>query len=361
MGCQSAQLTSSKHQLCTTRRNQNEAKATHQTQLPKELQTRLQGQPTEHQIETDAGRLENLTLPCYRPLKAYRSHGGGVEFDSRNGFGDRPIDLACGQCIGCRAERSRQWAIRCIHESQLHEENSFITLTYDDNQLPPDLSLNVTDWQKFAKRLRKKIGSFRFFMCGEYGDKNGRPHYHACLFGHDFSSDRTWIKGTGDNQLFHSQLLEDTWGKGITRVGLLTYTSAHYVSKYILKKVTGDKAEHHYEYVDHHTGQVWTFKPEFNTMSRGGRTKGKGGIGSEWIKRFRGDVFPSDEVVHEGKRFRPPRFYEKELQPDELENIKRQRKKNVGRRKADLTPERLKTREQAAKLKLQQNAQHREL
>ncbi|MEO5355656.1 MAG: hypothetical protein H7835_21005, partial [Magnetococcus sp. XQGC-1] len=89
-----------------------------------------------------------------------------------------------GQCVGCRLERSRQWAIRVMHEASQHEHNCFITLTYNDDNLPANGSLNYRHFQNFMKRLRKYYVEFtvRFYMCGEYGENFARPHYHACIF-----------------------------------------------------------------------------------------------------------------------------------------------------------------------------------
>ena len=120
-------------------------------------------------------------------MPAVRMSDGSVKFVSRNKRGvEGTLELPCGQCIGCRLERSRQWAMRCLHEASLYDSNSFITLTYDDSNLPYGGSLNYEDFQKFMKRLRKRINSkVRFYMGGEYGSEGTmRPHFHACLFGY---------------------------------------------------------------------------------------------------------------------------------------------------------------------------------
>jgi hypothetical protein len=121
-------------------------------------------------------------------MPAVRMVDGSVKFVSRNKKGvDGTLELPCGQCIGCRLERSRQWAMRCLHESSLYDRNAFVTLTYDDEHLPPGGSLNYPDFQRFMKRLRKNSKSpIRFYMGGEYGESTLRPHFHVCLFGYDF-------------------------------------------------------------------------------------------------------------------------------------------------------------------------------
>ena len=274
-------------------------------------------------------------MPCFRPLKAYRKDGGGVAFDSKRGFADRPIELPCGQCVGCRVRRSREWAMRCVHEAQTHNENCFVTLTYSPQKLPADGSLRVEDFQKFCKRLRKRVGKFRFFHCGEYGEENLRPHYHALLFGVDFSFDRCILK-SGKYKLYTSPTLDSAWKLGFATIGDCTYESAAYVSRYVIKKVTGKDAEKHYN------GR----KPEYITMSR------RPGIGSTWFDKFSGDVYPSDEVVIKGRKFRPPRFYDEKLDDQVKGVLKAKRQKAVVRFAKDLEYERLRVREKVANANL---------
>lgn len=264
-------------------------------------------------------------MPCYKPLQAFRQHPttpfgkGKLSFTGRDrAEGGAWIDLACGQCIGCRLERSRRWAVRLMHEAQLHEKNSFITLTYDDAHVPSNGSLQVEDFQLFMKRLRKRSsGPIRFFHCGEYGETTGRPHYHACIFGEDFSDDRQLYKTSprGD-RLYNSAHLSHVWGLGHAVIGDLTFESAAYVARYVLKKITGDKADEHYQ------GR----KPEYVTMSR------RPGIGARWYERFAGDVYPADNCIMRGRAMMPPPFYDKLLEktdPALFERIKRKRNESA--------------------------------
>ena len=137
-------------------------------------------------------------MTCYHPMPAVRMVDGSVKFISRNKRGvDGTLELPCGQCIGCRLERSRQWAVRCLHEASLHENNSFITLTYDDASMPLGGSLCYRDFQLFMKQLRKVTGKVTFYCGGEYGEQLSRPHYHACIFGFDFP-DKVYFKKSSD-------------------------------------------------------------------------------------------------------------------------------------------------------------------
>lgn len=237
-------------------------------------------------------------MPCYSPLRAVLvsgPQGRRLEF-SRSAVG-KALSLPCGRCIGCRLERARQWAVRIVHEAQMHDESSFITLTYAPEHLPKDGSISVDECQLFLKRLRARLMPklIRFFLCGEYGEKFGRPHYHALIFGENFISDRVPLTSPGEFALYDSPLLADIWGKGDVRIGDVSFDSAAYVANYATKKIVGSK-----EVVDaHYRGLT----PEFLLMSR------RPGIGKKWFDQFEPDVFPSDEIISRGVSVRPPRYY----------------------------------------------------
>lgn len=261
-------------------------------------------------------------MPCYRPLKGYRAAerdpktgNRRVVFNKSDAATDQPVEVPCGQCVGCRLERSRQWAVRCVHEAQMHEENAFITLTYNNEHLPKNLSLDKRHWQLFVKKLRKyHAGKIKYFHCGEYGEQRHRPHYHACLFGVDFPDKVLWKK-KDDVSLYVSQKLQDIWGKGFCTVGDVTFESAAYTARYIMKKVTGEKAAEHY-------GERI---PEYTTMSRG--------IGKSWLEKFHADVYPHDYVVINGAKMRPPRFYDKILSDNDPVAFRKVRGDRVKRAK----------------------------
>ena len=258
------------------------------------------------------------------------------------------MTVPCGQCIGCRLERSRQWAVRCMHEASLHDDNSFITLTYDDESLPPFGSLLVEDFQLFMKRLRRRNSDvrIRFFHCGEYGAAGGRPHYHALLFGFDFADKVPWRESNG-LPVWRSAALEALWPFGQSEIGTVTFESAAYVARYITKKVTGKGAEAYYQGIDYDTGEVGPIRPEYATMSR------RPGIGSDWFAKFAGDVFPSDEVIVRGKATKPPRYYDNLFEVAEPEVAARvQAARRDNRSREDETPDRLSVREVCAKAKL---------
>lgn len=238
----------------------------------------------------------------------------------------------------------------------MHEDNIFITLTYDNEHLREDKSLYYRDFQLFMKRLLvhadRKLDRFgiRFYMCGEYGEQFGRPHYHAIMFNYDLPDKKLW-KAERGNPLYTSEILTDLWGMGHTSVGGVTFQSAAYVARYIMKKVTGDAAEDHYTWIDQETGEVHTRRPEFTNMSR------RPGIGATWLEKYRRDVFPSDFVVVNGKKVSPPRFYTNQhelLYPEEVARLKERRKRRALRRSADNTPARLAVREKVLQSRLKQ-------
>jgi len=285
-----------------------------------------------------------VIVPCTRRLKAYRGIEGGIAFSSRDGYYDRPLELACGQCMDCRLRRARDWALRMMHESQSYDANCFITLTYDDGHLPEDHGLRLRDWQLFAKRLRKSVGRFRFYHVGEYGERTLRPHYHALLFGVDFSADRKLFKVDGAYHLYTSEELQKVWDKGHCLIGELSFDSCCYVARYVTKKLKAPKirslytakcaheAEKVFQRMDPETGEVWSVAPEYATMSRGGNASDGvqlGGIGKRYFEKFEKEIYVSDSVVDRGREYRPPRFYDRLL---EVRDVDRYRRIARGRR-----------------------------
>ena len=310
-------------------------------------------------------------MPCYSPLKGYRNIiNGGITFKRSDSAGEQ-MEVACGQCLGCRLDRARMWAMRIVHEADLHEvgRSCFITLTYRDEAqcteqqvrqgffIPNDWSLCKKHFQDFMKRLRKtrEPDKIKFFHVGEYGSKCkhdldinycacnvGRPHYHAILFNCCF--DDLYPVGQRDDIIYYaSKELEQIWKYGFVQVGEVNFESAGYVARYCLKKVTGDMADEHYMNVDAN-GEVTFVLPEYCTMSRGGR-RGRG-IAYEWFKRFHGDVFPSDEVpiVGQGVIKKAPRYYDRLLEvvdPILHAEVKKLRAEFKKAHKDEYTPERL--------------------
>lgn len=282
-------------------------------------------------------------MACYRPVLV-RIHDGAKK------------PMPCGRCVGCDLERSRQWAVRCVHEAQMHEDNCFVTLTYDSLNLPPGGSLDRSAFPLFMKRLRKHVApqKVRYFHAGEYGDHTGRPHYHACLFGVDFSDKYHWTT-RGEFPVWRSETLERLWPLGQSEIGSVTFESAAYVARYILKKIRGrsdaDLAAYEAAYasVDPDTGELFYKEPEYATMSR------RPGIGKRWLESFLDDVYTHDSLVVRGEEMRPPRYYDKvlaELDPTRAEAVcfaRARREMDYG----EVTPARLAVREKVTEARIQ--------
>jgi len=199
-----------------------------------------------------------------------------------------------------------------MHEASLYESNCFITLTYDDEHLPWANSLNVRDFQLFLKRLRKKYShqKIRFYHCGEYGERHGRPHYHALLFGFDFP-DKIHLGIRNKLPVWRSPSLEKLWNKGRSEIGSLTFDSAAYVARYILKK-----------HVDPHNNVHELREPEHVTMSR------RPGIGKPWLDKYQSEVYPRDSVITRGMPTKPPRYYDLQFElsnPEGMDAVRRGR------------------------------------
>lgn len=256
-------------------------------------------------------------------------------------------------------DRARDWGTRIAHEAQLHEENSFITLTYRDDQLPADGGISVRDLQLFFKRLRKKIAprKVRYYACGEYGEAGGRPHYHAILFGYQFPSLQVWRRSGSGFYLHRSPLLEELWPLGSSEIGSVTSSSGAYVARYVLKKMDGCLDPQHYVRRHPVTGELHQVASEFALMSS------RPGIGGGWFDQFESDCFPSDFVVLDGQKLPVPDYYKKKLKgrfdspasdPDSLLVADDLRPSRVRGRKfvrlhaADSTDDRLAVREEIA-------------
>lgn len=221
---------------------------------------------------------------------------------------DSFLTVPCNQCIGCRFNRAEAWAARMMHEATLHEHNSFLTLTYDDDNLPTYGSLAPYDVTKFFKRLRKHLGGKKilYYYCGEYGENFSRPHYHVALFGYDFTPDRVPHRETRSGTVYRSPTLERLWPFGFSEIGTLEYDSARYVAGYIQKKVTGKRAASYYTKLMP-DGEIADIHPEFARMSR------RPAIGLNWISKFSDDIYNYDVCVVGEKKLRPPAYYDKWL------------------------------------------------
>lgn len=211
------------------------------------------------------------------------------------------LEVPCGKCLACRIKKRTEWAMRMQHELDSYERSSFVTLTYQDKNVPENMSLRKDHLQKFFKRLRKSLQKqdrkIRYFACGEYGDKTERPHYHAIIFGLGLQKE--------DKQLIIDSWNYTDWSVPVIKqkaFGLVEFESIQYVAQYIDKKLTGDLAEKEY----YEKGR----EPVFRIMSLG--------IGKKWMYDNADQLRSNLHTSIRGKKMSLPRYYLDKLNIDPI-------------------------------------------
>lgn len=244
-------------------------------------------------------------MPCTRPILAYRSPGGEIHSVTNRGqYVDIGYDLVtwgCGYCPDCKAAKARDWGIRIAHECQMHSQNSYVTLTYNDESLPHDKGLLPNDITKFFKSLRNWGHSFRYFQCGEYGSQFLRPHHHIIFMGISFNFDRSLVRVRNKRPIFNSPTLSMAWPYGNHEIEEVNYAAGCYVAQYTAKKLTNQPLDRWDA-----NGETWTVEPAYTTMSR------RPPLGTSWFEKYWEDVYPHDFCKLEDDRTsRPPPYYDK--------------------------------------------------
>ena len=227
-------------------------------------------------------------MRCTKPIRL--SHLNHIEYPDG-------LLVPCGKCLACRIARRQEWSMRCLHELSQFDKAVFVTLTYDNEHLPPFGSLVLADLQKFYKRLRKEATKvygrsykIRHYSCGEYGDNFGRPHYHAIIFGLGLiPSDKDMIRWK--------------WSHGSVFFGTVTPDSISYVCQYIDKKYTGDKANEEYT--------VKNRAPIFKICSLG--------IGRGYLEQNKEQMIEMGYCTVGGRVHSFPRYYLEKLGVDMIE------------------------------------------
>lgn len=225
--------------------------------------------------------------------------------------------IPCGHCIGCRLDYSRAWADRMMLELETSKKAVFVTLTYNNENLPPAQfddegnlmygTLYKRDVQLYMKRLRKEFENLRirFYLAGEYGPSTLRPHYHAILFGIGLD-DFVDLKYKGQNELgnnYYTSVLHDNiWKLGFSLLADVSWKTCAYVARYVTKKLNGPYA------IDYAVRNVL---PEFALMSR------KPGLGREYLE-LHPDCFDYQDInlstPEGGLKIRIPKYYLKQLE-----------------------------------------------
>ncbi len=245
------------------------------------------------------------------------------------------------------------WAMRIVHEACLYEHSHgscFVTFTYrsidectdkqfrDGHYVPKDYSLDYHHFKDFLKRLRRHFPQkIRYFHCGEYGDENLRPHYHACLFNVSFA-DQFVEQQTEGITTYSSATLSKLWPYGFCTIGELNFETASYTAGYILKKITGVLADDYYLRNDEDGVAHWV-KPPYTTMSL------KPGIGADFYEKYKTDFYDDTcPVPGRGIFQKIPRYYQSilaEQSPDRMDHIKHLRAVFMSAHGEDFTPARL--------------------
>lgn len=239
-----------------------------------------------------------MQLRCTSPRTvAFKNDGKTISWSSKEFSKEyAPFQLPCGKCIECRLDYARQWAIRCVHEAQMHERNCFVTLTYSDENLK-STKLVYSDFQKFMKKIRKlQNDPIGVFVTGEYGDQTKRPHWHAILFNWAPLDSLPKYKTDRGDQVWESETLSKIWGHGIAEYGSVTFESAGYCARYAAKKLVHGKDDEH----------------EYQPISK---KSSKNAIGKKWLEQHWPDIFNYGQVVlPDGRAIGAiPRYYERWL------------------------------------------------
>lgn len=162
----------------------------------------------------------------------------------RNPFVTGGAGYGCGQCFPCRVKRRRIWVHRILLEGMLYPNNSFVTLTYADEKLPDGMSLRLYDLQLFLKRLRSRLSpdKVRYFAVGEYGEQEGRPHYHLALFNYVGCVFGDYFVYSGQRKrecmCLSCSFIRHVWSNGRIHQGVIERKSAQYIAGYTVKGMT---------------------------------------------------------------------------------------------------------------------------
>lgn len=323
---------------------------------------------------------EEAVLPEFRKRYGWSNKSHAFIFDKRDSVACETLstkyrkyldlleEIPCGQCAQCRIRYTKELAQRALAESTMHEDNYFITLTYDNEHLSskmlntfsrvgssvdshgarkflfgPQPNLVRRDFQLFAKNLRKYIfekygKTIRIFYCGEYGPKNGRPHFHAIIYGCPLP-DLKFYKNVDNNAYYTSQIISDAWKdyasckkkdksdaspRGYAVVTNVTWDTCAYVAGYVAKKFVG-KLEKTYEDICRAAG----CEPLAREFHQGGKNPG---LGLEYYDAHKDKIYKFDEVTLPGMHARPCRYYDSKYDidyPEDLDSIKEVRKNNA--------------------------------
>lgn len=299
----------------TYEETKNEAKSFKKTVQKEHRHPQAQfSKPSRHARWNQTIKKKALYMRCIRPINARKNLSGDIVYNNPLSSSTQQFQFECRKCLPCRLNIAREKAIRCVHEAKMHEDNIFLTLTYNDASLESPW-LQYEDFQKFIKKLRedtarrfmayanegdgpkitikeaRNITKVTYMVTGEYGEKTKRPHWHAIIFNYrptDATKKYTTEQG---EQVYHSEEIETLWGKGNTEFGSVTMESAGYVARYAAKKLVHGKDQDH------------PYQPIHKTSS-------KHAIGKKWLEKYWRRTFEQGNIMlPDGQVLKIPRYY----------------------------------------------------
>ena len=318
-------------------------------------------------------------MGCTSPLRVWHSKEvnestgkRGITFSDSYAYEkDMPFEIACKQCNSCLRDRSGNWGLRLYGESMQYDNNHFLTLTFDEENLHKrenPLSVDKRDMQLFNKRLRKSIASenphdkienpeefkswnkahkLKFYQIWEYGELNNRPHYHSLLFNVPYFDDLVlYSQGKNGDNLYKSEKLAKLWPHGQCAIGEVNMDTIGYTTNYVVNNKSGEGAEEYYSRTDLETGEVYQVEKQGSSMSKG--------LGNQFYEDFRNDMYPKDFITLSGRKTKLPKYYdllEELADPIRFDEIKEKRLESAMKFKNDDTPERRKVKEKVSLLK----------
>lgn len=243
-------------------------------------------------------------MGCLNPLVGYLAGNGGFTYSVKESPTQTPLVVPCGKCLGCLEDKKKGDAAMIVLESKMHSANCVGTLTYDDDHLPEHGSARLDHASAWIKRVRSRISPVRvrFYVASEYGGQTLRAHFHFGLFGYQFPKDRM-VRWNDEHNYgdYHSDLLQETWGKGLAEFTDLNQFSARYLAGYVTKKAGGGLPAEFYDSVDPATGERIRREREGNRQSR------RPGLGRGWADAYQGDWYRTDFLMIGGQKVPVPR------------------------------------------------------
>lgn len=244
------------------------------------------------------------------------------------------IETPCNHCIACEKLRALRTAVQLACELKTTLGDSlFLTLTYNDENLPSDFSVNKNHLQNFLKKLRHwriktdHIGNFRYLSQNEYGGKFSRPHVHIAGFNLTIPDLRS-VQSKGAYQAFDSEIINQLWGKGDVHIIRLCFENCLYIANHHIDEKVDNKGKVHETPIIHPVTKrlIKTRKPEFSTRSS------RPGIGKDFFKKYFSDIYPGDFMINKGQEMPVPKYFDALLKKHDLqlfEEIKKKRSDKV--------------------------------